>query len=85
MDKAVRKVAGEDLSGWLRQAIAQMLEREQQGMSDRVGVGEMPTPGFELGGVGVGTVQLKVKHLLTCVGINCQWVDIMRLRLTHAS
>lgn len=33
MDKAVRKVAGEDLSGWLRQAIAEKLEREQQEMS----------------------------------------------------
>jgi hypothetical protein len=30
MDSAVRELAGDDLSNWVRQAIAEKLEREQQ-------------------------------------------------------
>ncbi len=30
MDEAVRKIAGDDLSEWIREAIAEKLEREQQ-------------------------------------------------------
>ncbi len=33
MDAAVREIAGDDLSDWIRQAIAEKLEREQQGIS----------------------------------------------------
>lgn len=33
MDEAVRKIAGDDLSDWLREAVAEKLEREQQKQS----------------------------------------------------